>query len=510
MADIAHGGMAAVYAVSRSSIGGFDKLLAMKVLLPGLREEAFVTMFLDEARIVSRIHNPHVVQVFDLGEEDEMPFLVMELLRGRTLGQLRRFARERKQPLPHGLVRGVLVQAAQGLHAAHETIGPDGEPLGIVHRDVNPQNIHVGYDGQTKIVDFGVARARGRLSKTRTGEVKGKLSYLAPEQIHKTGTLDRRVDVWALGVTAYELLAGVRLFRAADDASTMWNVLEKKVAPLDPSIEAADVVMRCLHRAPEARFATIQTFGDALSESGAEVWSIARIAKWMNEHFADERRQEDARLREPPTTLPSAPTPTPTPARDSEPTVQSATEVPSTRRTAIGVFALALGCAAALAFVIGASGTVDESPETGSGPSRPSPPTDSRASEPLSAPRPANTRGSGRNPDALPRTRGAPPDELEPVRRTVRIHIEPSVVQARVNGIRHDERPLTIEIGDTPPLLELSEADGRSYTRTIGAEDDGQTVRMPTHRRRRSDMRTSAPRMNGTQTAMGRLLGSPY
>ncbi len=191
--------MGSVYAVRRRTRSGFDKLLAMKVLHPQLAgERRFVDMFLDEARIAARIEHPNVVTTLDVIDQDGQPLIVMELLRGRSLAALLK-----KDPgAPRHLLYAILAGAAEGLAAAHDATSADGQPLHVVHRDVSPHNIHVGYDGQVKLIDFGVAAARGRLTSTRTGELKGKLAYLAPEQIMQ-GTLDRRTDLFALGIVAW-------------------------------------------------------------------------------------------------------------------------------------------------------------------------------------------------------------------------------------------------------------------------------------------------------------------
>ncbi|WP_157068767.1 serine/threonine-protein kinase [Sandaracinus amylolyticus] len=299
VAEVAQGGMAMVYAARRRDLHGFDKLLALKLLLPHLaREDRFVDMFRDELRIAARIQHANVVQVFDVGEHDGMPFMVMEYLRGRSFASVLQRCEERREDVPRELVIAVIVAVAEGLHAAHEAKSADGEPLGVVHRDVSPQNVHLGFDGQIKVVDFGIAEARGRLTSTRTGEVKGKMAYLAPEQIHRERTIDRRTDLWALGVMAWEALTGRRLFRADTDATTMWNVMHatipdlRAVAPDVPDA-VADQVMACLERDMDLRPASAAEIVRALD--APDRWRAAAIASWMSASFADEKaRDEDA------------------------------------------------------------------------------------------------------------------------------------------------------------------------------------------------------------------------
>ncbi|UJR83372.1 serine/threonine-protein kinase [Sandaracinus amylolyticus] len=315
VAEVAQGGMAMVYAARRRDLHGFDKLLALKLLLPHLaREDRFVDMFRDELRIAARIQHANVVQVFDVGEHDGMPFMVMEYLRGRSFANVLQRCEERREDVPRELVIAVIVAVAEGLHAAHEAKSADGERLGVVHRDVSPQNVHLGFDGQIKVVDFGIAEARGRLTSTRTGEVKGKMAYLAPEQIHRERPIDRRTDLWALGVMAWEALAGRRLFRADTDATTMWNVMHapipdlRAVAPDVPEV-VADQVMACLERDMDLRPSSAAELVGALD--APDGWRVAQVASWTSALFADEKTHEEEALANvlasPPVVLADAP-----------------------------------------------------------------------------------------------------------------------------------------------------------------------------------------------------------
>jgi serine/threonine protein kinase len=293
---VATGGMAAVFAAQRTSIGGFERLLALKVILPHLAgDRYFVDMFLDEARIVSQVHHANVVQVFDVVEHDGLPCIVMEFLHGRTLAALL------ETELDVGLRLLVLANVAKGLCAAHESLGRDGMPLGIIHRDVSPDNVHIGYDGHVKVVDFGIAAARGKLSSTRAGEVKGKLAFLAPEQLTASPDVSRKADVWSLGVMAWEVLARTRLFADDGDAATMWNVVHRpvpeireRVPELDPAV--AEAVMGCLRRDPKQRIEG-EDVARALSVAASRLGATsARLAEHMAEHFSEDRRRVEAQL----------------------------------------------------------------------------------------------------------------------------------------------------------------------------------------------------------------------
>jgi serine/threonine-protein kinase len=259
-------------------------------------------MFLDEARIASRIHHHNVVQVFEVGTDGDRPFLVMELVRGRSLNVVLARALARGRELPDGAVLRILADAAEGLHAAHEATDSEGQPLGVVHRDVSPHNLHVSYDGVTKVLDFGIAAARGKLATTRTNEVQGKFAYLAPEQIDRTRVLDRRVDVWALGVVAWEVLARKRLFRGPDEPTTLWNVMNVRVPPLasvradlPPAVCAC--VDACLARDPVLRPATMgevaAVFATEAARSGGGTHAVASL---MEALFAEDRLADEQRL----------------------------------------------------------------------------------------------------------------------------------------------------------------------------------------------------------------------
>lgn len=304
LAEIAHGGMAAVYlARKRFEVAGLGKLFAVKVILPHLRDREFVEMFLDEARVSIAIAHPNVVQVIDVDESDHCPFIVMEYLRGQSLGGVVRKAREAVAELGDGLLFQVLAQTAAGLHAAHETTGEDRCSLGIVHRDVTPHNIHVGYDGCVKVLDFGIAASRGRVTATRPNVLKGTFHYLAPEQISRSRSSDRRVDLWALGVVAWEMLVGRSLFRGDDEATTLWNVLNMEVTDLRSLVPrvpdaVAGAIMACLARDPDRRPPNArqleEIFADAAHQSG--VGSRNELAAMMTTLFEDERRQDGERI----------------------------------------------------------------------------------------------------------------------------------------------------------------------------------------------------------------------
>jgi len=211
--------------------GGLERLVVVKRILPHLAEEqAFVDMFMREARIVARIRHPNVVQIYELGESGGLPFIAMEYVQGSTLKQLVSSARRAEVRLPVSVALHLVSQACAGTHAAHELSDAQGKPYGLVHRDISPHNLMVDEHGHVKLLDFGIAKAEG-MEQTRTGLLKGKISYMAPEQCRQE-PLDRRADVFALGVVAWELLAGRKPFAGNSELATMQAIVTGDVPDL--------------------------------------------------------------------------------------------------------------------------------------------------------------------------------------------------------------------------------------------------------------------------------------
>jgi serine/threonine protein kinase len=278
---LAHGGMATVYLGRAKGKAGFEKIVAVKVIHPHLAAEAeFVGMFLDEARIASRIHHPHVVEILDLGESDGVYYMVMEFIEGENLAALvRALAGER---LPIRVVLQILADTLEGLGAAHGLRDAEGRPYKLVHRDVSPHNILINLSGWAKVGDFGIMKAAGKASNTKTGELRGKLAYMSPEQARGHGQVDHRTDLFAVGVIAWELLTGERLFACPTEAATLEKVIACEIPPfaearteLDdhPALrEGLDTLLsRSLAADPEQRHANAD-------EMLAEVKRLLRLA----------------------------------------------------------------------------------------------------------------------------------------------------------------------------------------------------------------------------------------
>lgn len=300
--ELASGGMATVYLARTDGAGGFGKLVALKLIHPHLaKQREFVDMFMDEARIAARIVHPNVCSVFDFGEEEGTYFLAMDYLVGETAGKLMRTAWKRPNVAARkktlATFAKVIADAAEGLHAAHEVRGDDGRLLGVVHRDVTPQNLFVGYDGSVRVVDFGVALAVDRAHHTAVGTLKGKYPYMAPEQVRQKD-VDRRADVWGLGVCLWEMLAGRRLFQQKSEFDTLRAVTElpvPKVSDVNPDVPPVldAIVAQALSRDREVRFATARDLSRELDAAIATLGgaSAGDVAELMDELFATERRE---------------------------------------------------------------------------------------------------------------------------------------------------------------------------------------------------------------------------
>jgi serine/threonine-protein kinase len=288
---LAAGGMAVVHLGRLLGPVGFARTVAIKHLHPHFASSPeFVAMFLDEARLAARIRHPNVVATIDVVVDATEIFLVMDYVQGETLARLLRAALSRGSLLPPPLAVNIVLGLLAGLHAAHESTTEQGTPLGIVHRDVSPQNVMVGSDGVARVLDFGIAKAIGRAQLTREGELKGKLSYMAPEQI-RGGAIDRRVDVYAVGVVLWEALTLKRLFTGATDAERMYQVLQSTVAP--PSTHAPDVpaaldavILRALSSKPEDRYATALDMALAL-ERTVPLLSAREVGAWVQDLASD-------------------------------------------------------------------------------------------------------------------------------------------------------------------------------------------------------------------------------
>jgi eukaryotic-like serine/threonine-protein kinase len=301
LCPIAEGGMASVWIARQTGKHGFQKLVAIKTILPKYAaDERFQQMFVDEARIASRIEHANVTQILDVGEQHEITYLVMEYVDGDALSKLNRAARKNGGGIPHGIVLRIMADVCGGLHAAHELQGDDRQPLGVVHRDVSPQNVLVSTRGVAKLIDFGIAKARDRLAGDTNAEtLKGKVQYMAPEQALGR-QVDRRADVWAVGAVLHHLLGGKPPFEAENEIQTLFVLSSGRPPPplrgdVHPAV--AVVVRRALSHSPAARFATAaemqQALEDAIVKAGLST-SQATIASYLADRMGDraDKRKE--------------------------------------------------------------------------------------------------------------------------------------------------------------------------------------------------------------------------
>ncbi len=303
--EIGIGGMASVHLARMDGPAGFQKWIAIKRIHPHLVEdESFIQMFLDEARVAARISHPNVATVFELGKEAESFWIAMEYLHGEPLREIMRRTEELGAPMPPEIACRIIADAAEGLHAAHELMGKSGEKLNLVHRDVTPHNLFVTYDGTTKVVDFGIAKFSSRMASTRAGTLKGKLAYMSPEQVAGE-QLDRRTDIFALGVVLWELTTGQRLFRMDSDLDTLAKVQDCNVPRPSTIIrgyplELERVVLKALAKNKNERYRTSREFSRALQsmlmKRGLFIASD-EVSAYVRSIFGDRIEKREAHLR---------------------------------------------------------------------------------------------------------------------------------------------------------------------------------------------------------------------
>jgi eukaryotic-like serine/threonine-protein kinase len=299
---IASGGMASVHLGRFVGPGGFGRTVAIKRLHPQFaKDPEFVAMFLDEARLAARVSHPNVVPTIDILTTAGELFLVMEHVHGEALSRLLRAAQRAGQRIPLPIVSAVLSGVLSGLHAAHETRDGRGNLLNVVHRDVSPHNIIVGVDGVPRVLDFGVAKAAGRLQTTQEGQIKGKIAYMAPEQLRQTA-LDRTADLYAAAVVLWEMLTLERLFQSDTQAQVVAKVLAGPVPKPSEvakgiSVELDSVVARGLDRDPANRFPTGRDMATAL-ELAIRPATTNEVAAWVTSLAADPLRRRAEEIAE--------------------------------------------------------------------------------------------------------------------------------------------------------------------------------------------------------------------
>jgi serine/threonine-protein kinase len=289
--------MAEVYLALSGDLPGFRTLAVVKRILPHLASNGqFIRMFLDEARLAALLDHPNIVRIMEVGHDGEEYFLAMELVQGKPLSAVLRKAAREKRPPSASLAAYIIAQAASGLAYAHGLTDGDGRALGVVHRDVSPQNVLISFEGAVKLIDFGVARAFGRVAHTSPGGLKGKIDYMSPEQA-SAEEVDHRADVFALGVVLWEALTGRRLFRRDTELATMRAIVDdpiprpSEMATVPPELDA--IAMRALRKRRDARFQSAHEMVAALERYAFshDGFSPAQVASYMKDLFASENLQ---------------------------------------------------------------------------------------------------------------------------------------------------------------------------------------------------------------------------
>src|SRR5215831_17393005 len=300
------GGMAEVFKAKTFGVEGFERLLAVKRILPNIAEdEEFITMFIDEAKIAVQLQHANIAQIFDLGKVDESFFIALEYVHGRDMRSIFDRMRNKGESLPIAMACYVTMQVCEGLDYAHNKRDGQGQELNLVHRDISPQNVLCGYDGEIKLIDFGIAKAAGKASKTQAGILKGKFGYMSPEQVRGL-PIDRRSDIFSVGIVLYELLTNERLFVGESDFSTLEKVRNVEIMP--PSSynkkipeELERIVLKVLAKDPEDRYQNAIDLHDdlqALLHSIGQFYSRKDLSAWMKKIFAAEIEEDSAKLEQ--------------------------------------------------------------------------------------------------------------------------------------------------------------------------------------------------------------------
>jgi serine/threonine-protein kinase len=412
---LAEGGMADVLLARTVGIEGFERHVVIKrIRAAQARDIRYVTMFLDEARLAASLHHANVVQVNDIGEEDGEYFFAMEYVHGEDVRRILERVSGEGGSVPLHHVLSIVMGAAAGLHHAHEQIRPDGASLGIVHRDVSPANILIGYDGGVKVVDFGIAKAVHQTEQTQSGVLKGKVAYMSPEQCTNE-SIDRRSDVFSLGIVLWELLAVHPLFHRENDFLTMSAIVQSDISPLsnlrpDVPAELERITMKALARSPADRFATADELRHALEQfadhAGVRT-STTALADYMKQLFGQRREpwllhtsarppseddQLEIRIEAAPQCVPETPQPVPASPEPGS--------VPRARRGRRWLLPVGASCTIAVGLAVvglrwpgtpeataprasAAAAAIDPAPAPRAAPPAPPPPSVSQAAAPV-------------------------------------------------------------------------------------------------------------------------------
>jgi hypothetical protein len=300
------GGMAEVFKAKAFGVEGFERLVAVKRILPNIAEdEEFIAMFIDEAKIAVQLQHANIAQIFDLGKVEDSYFIALEYVRGKDLRAIFDRVRQRNEVMPIAQSCYLMMQVCEGLDYAHNKRDAQGKELHLVHRDISPQNVLCGYEGEIKLIDFGIAKAAGKASKTQAGILKGKFGYMSPEQVRGL-PIDRRSDIFSVGIVLYELLTGERLFMGESDFSTLEKVRNVEILP--PSSynkkipeELERIALKALAKDPEDRYQNAIDLHDDLQAflyTQGELYSRKDLAAWMKKNFPAEIEEENVKMEQ--------------------------------------------------------------------------------------------------------------------------------------------------------------------------------------------------------------------
>jgi serine/threonine protein kinase len=325
--ELGRGGTANVYLAMARGPGGVSKLVVLKALLPDLANEpSAVASFLDEARLAALLNHPNVVQTYEVGREGERDVIVMEYLEGHSLSRIVRLGNMTDRRLPETMHLRILIEALEGLQYAHELRGYDGMALAIVHRDVSPQNVLVTYEGQVKVLDFGIAKAATMSSQSAVGLMKGKIAYMSPEQM-SGAPVDRRADIFSMGCMVWAAAAGQKLWKDEGDANIVRNVLGGRIPSprsVNPgcSVELEGIVMKALALDPDRRYSTARELQEELERVTERSQRVRarEIGRYVSTLFADSRAEVKLGIERELSALSTADTyPPPPSSRDQQP-----------------------------------------------------------------------------------------------------------------------------------------------------------------------------------------------
>jgi serine/threonine protein kinase len=342
---IAVGGMAEIFLARQAGLEGFEKTIVIKRIRPHLSKQgSFVKMFLNEAKLAAQLNHPNIVQIYDLGKINESYFIAMEYIFGRDMRRIIPKADTKEIPFPMVYALKIASSVCEGLFYAHQKADIYGNPLNIVHRDITPENIFVSFDGTVKVLDFGIAKAANQIEQTKAGEIKGKLSYMSPEQCMGK-PLDCRSDIFSLGTVLYEWLTGFKLFTGESEVAILKNITEGKIykpsyfkSDIPDAVEA--ILMKSLEKDRDKRYQTaweMQYDLDQFLSQNEFTPSNIHLSNFLRQLFLDEMEDEKARLAQASPAVDSSVSPPPPPPGEPEEILSGVELIPTNAQVEVSL-----------------------------------------------------------------------------------------------------------------------------------------------------------------------------